>query len=168
MPDDTPTTSDPLVRVARDLTELEKLTADLWTLPRTRPVFGVGAGHGGTDRRGAVRDRWWQDGGAAAEAQEAGRMTRLERLATLHQLRAKVDAEIVAIERALSVEQERARRLAREETLRRKVSRKVALCGTPSGYYRHRRALAEPACEDCLRAHRQAERERAKRRKEAS
>jgi hypothetical protein len=92
-------------------------------------------------------------------------MTRLERLATLHELRSKVDAEIVAIERAIAVEQERARLLAREETLRRKVNRKVALCGTPSGYYRHRRTLAEPACEDCLRAHRQAERDRARRRK---
>lgn len=37
------------------------------------------------------------------------------------------------------------------------VPRPAALCGTDSGYYRHRRTLKEPACQECLDAHREYE-----------
>lgn len=47
-----------------------------------------------------------------------------------------------------------------------KDGRNEAKCGTDSGYYRHRRQKRELACDECLRAHREAERARAARAKE--
>ncbi len=38
--------------------------------------------------------------------------------------------------------------------------RKVAECGTDSGYYRHTRTLGEKACEACFTAHQEANRKR--------
>lgn len=62
-------------------------------------------------------------------------MSRLDRL---RELRRKVDEEIL-------------------RELNARPHRKAAECGTDSGYYRHRRALHEPACDDCKAAHRAAE-----------
>jgi hypothetical protein len=42
-----------------------------------------------------------------------------------------------------------------------------AVCGTDSGYYRHLRTLLEPACPDCLEAHRTVSRTRARARRAA-
>lgn len=41
----------------------------------------------------------------------------------------------------------------------------AAICGTDSGYYRHRRQSQTPPCEPCLHAHRVAERDRYQQRK---
>jgi hypothetical protein len=35
-----------------------------------------------------------------------------------------------------------------------------AKCGTDAGYYRHRKVLGEPACEDCKAAHNDATKRR--------
>lgn len=43
-----------------------------------------------------------------------------------------------------------------------------APCGTDSGYYRHVRGFKEPACFECLDAHRVATRERQQRRRDAA
>lgn len=42
------------------------------------------------------------------------------------------------------------------------------LCGTDSGYTRHRRQLKEDACGECLTAHRVAEHKRSQRRRGVS
>ncbi len=84
-------------------------------------------------------------------------MTRLDQLYTL---RAKIDHQI-----ATEVGRMEAEAKAQRDRLRRHRRASRVECGTDSGYYRHRRTLAEPACEDCLRAHRQAERDRARRAK---
>jgi hypothetical protein len=40
------------------------------------------------------------------------------------------------------------------------VGPRIAKCGTDSGYFHHRRALKEEACDRCKAAHSQAERQR--------
>ena len=54
----------------------------------------------------------------------------------------------------------------RESERRLSGARKIALCGTEGGYYRHVRTLRQPACDACKLAHREAERERSERRKQ--
>lgn len=80
------------------------------------------------------------------------------RLVHLHQLRDKIDEEIAALEGAIvraSKAREQAMRMRGKE--RRPRRRATALCGTDGGYYRHRRTLNEPACDECKLAHRVAE-----------
>ena len=99
-----------------------------------------------------------------------GRVTpeqRALRLIDLYKLRRSVAAEIVRLE--LEIENEyaairRAKGLA--EQLDATVPRKRSLCGTESGYSRHRRQLKEPACDACKLAHSMAEKMRAQRRRE--
>jgi hypothetical protein len=74
----------------------------------------------------------------------------------LYALRKKVDQQIAAVE--TRVKQERSRR----------PRSYVAECGTDGGYYRHLRTIGERACDDCKRAHRDYERERARRAKSAA
>jgi hypothetical protein len=92
-----------------------------------------------------------------------------QRLIELHKLRDQIDAEIRGIEDAL-VRATVAREKAAEARIgkRRDRRQRVAECGTPSGYYRHRRTLNEPACEPCKLAHRVAEQIRVRRRREES
>lgn len=89
-----------------------------------------------------------------------------KRLVELHQLRDKIDLEISALERAI-VRAQHARVQAVEQGARIRRTRRqaVAQCGTPSGYYRHRRTLREPACEECKIAHRVAEAMRVQKRR---
>lgn len=90
---------------------------------------------------------------------------RTARLAELYRLRLKVDAEIAAIEAAVTREAEDARRI-REQAERSGTPiplRRVAVCGTDGGYHKHRRT-GEVACEPCTIAHRLTERERRERR----
>lgn len=77
-------------------------------------------------------------------------------LDNLYALRRKVEQEIAAVETRI-----------REQRSRRPRSI-VAECGTDGGYYRHRRTVGEAACADCKRAHRDYERERARRAKAAA
>lgn len=89
-----------------------------------------------------------------------------DRLTELYRLRSQVDQEIRAVEDAL-VRLATARQKAIEAGIRyRKRHRLIAQCGTDGGYYRHRRTLREPACEECKAAHRIAEAMRARRRQE--
>ena len=68
------------------------------------------------------------------------------RLVELTALRARIDAEIATLEAAL------------EPSRKRGVPRRPpAKCGTDGGYYRHVRTLREPACRECLDAHRDYE-----------
>ena len=81
-----------------------------------------------------------------------------KRLVELHKLRDQLDMEIRGLEAAmvraaLAAEKARALNIKR----RRNRKRKIAECGTPSGYYRHRRTPGEPACDACKMAHRVAE-----------
>lgn len=81
-----------------------------------------------------------------------------KRLVELHQLRDKIDVEIAALERAIvRAEVARAKAIRNGAQMRRTRRQAVAECGTPSGYYRHRRTLKEPACDACKIAHRVAE-----------
>lgn len=75
----------------------------------------------------------------------------MSRLNELLLLRERIQREIDA-ERAAEMERNRKRR-------------RVAICGTDSGYYRHLRKFNEPACVDCLDAHRLARQEREIRRR---
>lgn len=88
-----------------------------------------------------------------------------ERLVELHLLRDRIEDEIQAAEEAIA-RFEAVERRAIEEGLRARPrrNRRVARCGTPSGYYRHRRTLNEPACDACRAAHRVAEALRVQRR----
>ncbi len=93
-----------------------------------------------------------------------------ERLLELHKLRDRIEAEIQELEDAIvRVSLARAKAIAEGAVRRRRRKRATAMCGTPSGYYRHRRTLQEPACEECKAAHRIAEAIRVeKRRAEAA
>lgn len=72
-------------------------------------------------------------------------VTRLEQL---RELRDRVDEEI-----------------QKELAALREHKRGRAKCGTDSGYYRHRRTLGEDACTACKAAHREAENDRVRRRR---
>jgi hypothetical protein len=96
-------------------------------------------------------------------------MSHTERIRQLVALRNKIDAELEQIRARVAAEAE-AQHRAREKALDAGVGlhrRKVAQCGTDSGYYRHRRRRHEPACEACLLAHRVAESVRAARKRAA-
>lgn len=91
---------------------------------------------------------------------------RAHRLIGLYDLRLRVAREISEIENAMAAELnavQRARAAAEEAGV--PVSRsRDDLCGTDSGYYRHRRKFKERACDACKLAHRVAERARKERR----
>lgn len=70
------------------------------------------------------------------------------RLNELLAMRARIDAEIAALQRAAQ---------------RRTGSHRPAICGTESGYSKHRRE-GEETCEACKKARREGERRRAARR----
>lgn len=59
----------------------------------------------------------------------------------------------------------RQRRTMRSARLNGTAGQEPARCGTDSGYYRHRRTLGEPACDDCTAVHRDATRARDQRRR---
>ena len=61
---------------------------------------------------------------------------------------------------------ERQRKTIRSKAHTGRVGIKVAACGTDAGYYRHLRRLDEDPCEPCRQAHRIADRERSRRRRE--
>lgn len=85
--------------------------------------------------------------------------SRRERVARLVELSQRIAEEIADIEREIQAEMNatsRAKNAARAANLRI-PRRKVALCGTDGGYYRHRRTLKEPACDACKLAHRVSE-----------
>jgi hypothetical protein len=89
------------------------------------------------------------------------------RLVELHKLRSQIDEEIKALEKAvIRVTVARDKAASQGARVRRVRHRPVAECGTDGGYYRHRRTLREPACEECKAAHRIAEQIRALRRRE--
>lgn len=93
---------------------------------------------------------------------------RRARIDKLIQLRARIEAEIGAIEAEIRDEITAIRR-AKEAAKHAQISirnRPVAQCGTDGGYYRHRRTLKEPACDACKLAHRVTEAQRQARRKE--
>lgn len=85
----------------------------------------------------------------------------MTRLGQLYALRARIDSQIEAEVRRLEVAAADAKARLRRA---KRVRGAVAKCGTDSGYYRHRRTLGEPACDDCKHAHSQAETLRIKRR----
>ncbi len=91
----------------------------------------------------------------------------LDKLGKLHELRNRVNADILEAE--TEIEKEIARlgqaQTALAEALQR---RRVAQCGTDGGYYRHVRTRKEEACDGCKRAHAVAERVRAARRTNAA
>lgn len=89
---------------------------------------------------------------------------RAQRLIKLYTVRENITDEIRALEATMAAEQEA---VARARKLSGKREQK-ALCGTDSGYFRHRRRLSEAACPSCLIAHRVAERERARKRRNLS
>lgn len=90
------------------------------------------------------------------------RTDRAARLINLYDLRIRIAREIADIEAAMTNELaaiERARGAAERAGIA--ISRRgEALCGTDSGYYKHRRKHKETACEACKLAHRVAERTR--------
>jgi hypothetical protein len=95
-------------------------------------------------------------------------VNRRPRIEELLRLRNRIDAEIEQIEHEIVLEMEatkRAKAAARRASvpIRR---RPLAVCGTDTGYYRHRRTLQEPACDACKLAHRVYEAERRTRREE--
>lgn len=53
-------------------------------------------------------------------------------------------------------------RIAELEAIFNPRKKRVAVCGTDSGYYRHIRTLSEPACLACRNAHSDATRARGK------
>lgn len=75
-------------------------------------------------------------------------MTDEARLAKLLNLRRRIDQQIRAVESRI------------DGTPRRKTRRQPAPCGTDGGYYRHLRRTKTAPCDDCLYAHRVAERVR--------
>lgn len=94
-------------------------------------------------------------------------MSRRERIEKLYRILSQVNAEIAVIEAELRDElaaTSRAKTQAAKASARTR-NRKIAQCGTPTGYYRHRRTLSEPACDACKLAHNLAEAERVARKK---
>ncbi len=91
-----------------------------------------------------------------------------ERLVELHKLRSQIDEEIRGLEKAIvRITVARTKAAAQGAKMRKARRRPIAECGTPSGYYRHRRTLNEPACEECKAAHRIAEAVRLQRKRAA-
>jgi hypothetical protein len=94
----------------------------------------------------------------------------VDRLARLLSLRRRLELEIAAAEAQLASQEAAVARLRVTYSLpeitagRDRAGRRfVAVCGTDSGYYKHRRRLKEPACDPCRIAHAEAERDRAAR-----
>lgn len=88
---------------------------------------------------------------------------RANRLLGLYDLHARVRGEIAALEAEIANEYAALRR-AKAAAAKAGVKtshRVVALCGTDSGYFRHRRQLHEPPCDACRLAHAAAEKARA-------
>lgn len=85
--------------------------------------------------------------------------SRRRRVEKLYALKRQVESEIKMIEQEIDQEihaMKRARKAAAAKQI--VVPRKrIALCGTDGGYFRHRRTLKEDACEACKLAHRVAE-----------
>ena len=93
----------------------------------------------------------------------------VDRLARLYSLRKRLELEIAAAEALLAGQPGSSRllRIRYDATRDRAGRRKVAICGTDSGYHRHLRRLKEPACEACKIAHSEAEKGRAARARES-
>lgn len=82
---------------------------------------------------------------------------RTRRLVKLYGLRSQVQNEIDQLEAAINTE---AALIADAKKHGAKVRRRVAECGTDSGYYRHHRKDKTPPCDACRMAHNLAERRR--------
>ena len=86
---------------------------------------------------------------------------RTRRLVYLYALQKRTNDEIIQLEQQAEDEANAIRRARQAaHASRAKLTRKAALCGTDSGYYRHRRKFNEEACQACKLAHRIAERVR--------
>jgi hypothetical protein len=92
-----------------------------------------------------------------------GRTARARRLMELYNLRSRINAEIVVIEAEINAEAQVQIVVAETQLNRRR--RRVAECGTESGYANHRRIKKEPACQACKLAHAAYERDRTRRAK---
>lgn len=84
--------------------------------------------------------------------------TRLNRLCALRErINTEIDAILRTQNRQDTLREMRQRHRQRAEvdlTRRSDGHRRRAVCGTNSGYNRHRRLLREPACDACKEAHR--------------
>jgi hypothetical protein len=99
--------------------------------------------------------------------------TPAERLGRLYSLRQRLELEIQAAEAMVEGQQNAMQRLRAQYPTTvpnrdRAGRRKVAVCGTDSGYHKHLRRLKEPACEPCRIAHAEAERARYQRAQESA
>lgn len=90
-------------------------------------------------------------------------LERLARVAKLRNLRTAIDAELGSLG-AAAVQLSALERIEAHASARKRAP---APCGTDSGYYRHLRTTKTPPCDECLAAHREYERHRARRQKDA-
>jgi hypothetical protein len=90
-------------------------------------------------------------------------------------MRQRLELEIGAAEALMASQESAVRRLQLaysvvefDKDRDRAGRRKVAICGTDSGYHKHLRRLKEPACDPCRIAHAEAEKDRAKRARDSA